>query len=112
MGSNTLTQLSDQTNRVMFTCVCAAETWFHARLRAHARSPLTCRPTRTPHVFSFLLYGAVRVLPLARICLFQSPASLCGEKLSGFFFLGAFWQRDHAHSQLSDPLSALASAQL
>lgn len=112
MGSNTLTQLSDQTNRVMFMCVCAADIW--SKCTIFSRSPSDSFPSCMPNV-------AVLVLPFAHICLFffQSPASLhCREKLSGiwgfcfFFRMQTFWQRDHAHSQPPDPVSALTSAQL
>lgn len=88
MGSNTLTQLSDQTNRVMFTYVCAAEIRFSckcaipSRLRSHVHALKACFP-----LHACLMMACS--LPFTHIFRFQSPASLlCGEKLSevGFFF--------------------------
>lgn len=86
MGSNTLTQLSAQTNRVMFTYVCAAEIWSSckctmlSRLQSHVHALQACFP----------LHACLMMpcsLPFTHICLFQSPASLlCGEKLSEIFF--------------------------
>lgn len=86
MGSNTLTQLSDQTNRVMFTYVCKAEMWslckctILSRLQSHVHALQAC----------FLLHACLKracSLPFTHVCLFQSPASLLsGEKLSGFLF--------------------------
>lgn len=111
MGSNTLTQLSDQTNRVMFTCS-------RNLVFMQMRNPLCLQSHVHTLKARFPLHACLMMacsLPFTHICLFQSPASLlCGEKLSGIFFIffsvGAFWQRDHAHSQPSDPVSALTSA--
>lgn len=74
MGSNTLTQLSDQTNRVMLMYVCAAHL-VHARLHANAQS-------------SSSLHACWRACLTfySRLPFLFSKSLLCREKLSGILF--------------------------
>lgn len=82
MGSNTLTQLSDQTNRVMFMC---SGNLLRARLDANARSSLALPATSSLHACLMMACSSYLLVTFAPP---PSPQKSCvssaGRSCQGF----------------------------